>query len=238
MESKGSKLPPHLELAVYSGAERNARELGDDPIEAIHIAEQAFAMAIEQNNVGVAADLRIRQSLSYGHLADRTGSDTYRVTSMHMAQAGVEIARRSGLPEALAIPLFGAGRALGAIGEYEEAVKLYEEAIEALPHSDSNKPSVNADLRVHLETAKYHSGDKDALPRALEALSDLEVAEESKYEKDVWISGGYMKIAEAIFPDNPEKAREYLEKAGKVIDSNSELKLRRVQLDNLITKLQ
>jgi hypothetical protein len=84
----------------------------------------------------------------------------------------------------------------------------------------------------------YQNGDKSALERAESALHELENADEQKYEKDVWMSGGYMKIAEAIYPDDAGRAKEYLSKAKQIIDENPDLKLRKLQLEKLEPKFE
>ena len=152
------------------------------------------------------------------------------------AESSVEIARLSRIPEALALPLFNLGKAYQEMQMYKEAVIALEEAVKEItthPPKMHNRPAVVADIRGHLYYCQYKSGDKTALDRAQQALSDLESADEIKYNKDVWLSGGHMRIAEMLRGDNPAKAREHLEKAKKIIDANPDLKLRKGQFDKL-----
>lgn len=47
-----------------------------------------------------------------------------------------------------------------------------------------------------------------------------------------------MRIAEAIKNDNPEKAKEHLQKAKEIIDSDERLTLHKAQLEKLVQTFQ
>lgn len=137
----------------------------------------------------------------------------------------------------MAIPLFAYGKALHLKGKHDEAIEIFKEALTVLPQSRQNRPSVEADIRVHLSVCEYVNGDESALQRAEDAIRQIENSDEQKYEKDVWVCGGYMKLAEALSLSNKE-AYEYLQKAREIIDANPDLKLRRKQLEKLEEKLR
>ncbi len=100
-----------------------------------------------------------------------------------------------------------------------------------------NRPGVIADLKGHMAVAEYKAGDKSAMERAEKALVELEATDEMKYNKDVWMSGAYMKMAEALAVDDSKKASDYLDKANQIIEMNPELVLRKEQLNKLRAKL-
>lgn len=118
-----------------------------------------------------------------------------------------------------------------AFEDWEKAVEYFKKSVDS--YTDENRPSYLASMRYHLAYAEYKNGDKSAKDRLLEALKDLEGAEEVKYNKDVWLSGGYMCLAEMLRNDDLEEAKEYLEKAKEIIDSNPDLTLRKSQLEKL-----
>jgi hypothetical protein len=76
-------------------------------------------------------------------------------------------------------------------------------------------------------------GDTAGIKVVEDALHELENADEGKYTKDVWMSGGYMKLAEALKESDREKAVEELERAKEIIFANPELVLRKAQWEKL-----
>jgi len=79
----------------------------------------------------------------------------------------------------------------------------------------------------------YKNGEKEALGDILAAISELEATNEPKFNKDVWMSGGYMRLAELLKDEDLAKAQEYLQKAKEIIDANPELVLRKGQWEKL-----
>lgn len=61
----------------------------------------------------------------------------------------------------------------------------------------------------------------------------LEFNQEISYNFHVWLSGAHMRIANVLKTDDPSKAREHLEKAKQIIDSDSRLTLRSKQWEKL-----
>ena len=220
----------------HKRAER-AREHGSFT-EALNLCELAFEIyAREKNELGMS-EICSSSSLALRHLSEKYSDDkNYLMRAMYAAKSGVEIARSSGDKDALSLPFYNLAMAHYSLGEYKEAVKLFKEAIKALPDSLHNSPSQLANMTIHLEVASYRNGDKKAYGRALRALENLENSEQLKYEKDVWVAGGYMKIAEAIYRDEKKNAKEYLKKAQDIIEANPELILRKGQLERLLKKL-
>ena len=226
MDSNGRKL--------HSQAEQ-ARESGDFE-RALVLTDQAMIAYQKANDDLGLAEVQASRFITFKHLFQTTGNKGYEILMRMAAESSVEIARLSRIPEALALPLFNLGKAYQEMQMYKEAVLVLEKAVKEItthPPKMHNRPAVVADIRGHLYYCQYKSGDKTALDRAQQALSDLESADEIKYNKDVWLSGGHMRIAEMLRGDNPAKAREHLEKAKKIIDANPDLKLRKGQFDKL-----
>ncbi len=58
------------------------------------------------------------------------------------------------------------------------------------------------------------------------------------FTANVWHSGAYMRLAEALRADQPARAREYLKAAKKIIASGPRLIMRKKQLGILSKKFQ
>lgn len=198
-----------------------------------------FAYDEDNDSLGFSEGIACR-SITLRVYAGLHNSKRLLTLAKYEMMASVDLARQSGIAEALPIPLYNLAQIQEDLGEYDNALMNYREAIEGMekyPPETHNRPSVLANMNIHLATCEYKAGDKTALEKAEQAVYELEKAEEpNQYNKDVWISGGYMRMAEAIKKDNPTKAMEYLTKSKVIIDSNPDLKLRKKQWESL-TKL-
>ncbi|MBI3289766.1 tetratricopeptide repeat protein [Candidatus Microgenomates bacterium] len=211
MDSQGKKL--HGEAA-------HAREAGEH-LKALQLADEAMLAYQQESNAAGFAEVLADRSIVLRHLAEETKDKNFLALAKAEMEASVQIAHSS-------LALYNLAKVEEALGEYSEAIKHYKEAI-----SNQNSPAIIADYKVHLTTCEYKSGDKSALDRAEQAISELESSEEEKYSKDVWLSGGHMRIAAMLRGDDPTKAREHLKKAKEIIDANLDLKLRKGQFDKL-----
>jgi len=220
---------------IHASAD-HAREDGDFLKSLKLIEEASLIYSSEHDGVGFS-ELQGSRFLTLRHLFEKTGDINYLVLAKHSAMAATELAQKANDPTALAMPLFNLAKAQETLGELSDAVNSYKQAIKAqemTPLSYHNRPAVLNDMKIHLEVCEFKNGDKKALAKAEDALHDLlEDALEGSYTKDVWTSGGYMKLAEALRTDNPTKAKEYLAKAKKIIDANPELALRKAQWEKL-----
>ncbi len=209
---------------------------GGDALKSLELADQAMVAFQEAGDVVGLAQVLGSRTISLRHLFQKTGDKNYLILAKHTAMAAVEIARGSGQKEALAIPLYNLAKTQEELGELADAVANYKEAVENItnnPPETHNRPSVVADIKMRLAICEYKNGDKSALQRAEDALSQLEASEEEKYKKDVWVSGGHMHLAEALKSDNPVKAKEHLQKAKAIIEANPDLKIRSEQLQKV-----
>lgn len=217
------------------GLAAQAREKGE-PLKALQLADEAMIAYQKDGDILGFAEVAADRSIVLRHLADEAGDNNFRKLAKAEMLASVEIARGSGDKTALALPLFNLAKVQEELREFQEAVKTYTEAIQEMennPPASHNRPSVLADMRVHLTTTEYVAGDKSALERATSALADLEASDEEKYNKDVWVSGGHMRMADMLRTDNPERAKEHLQKVKEIIEANPDLKLRKEQYEKL-----
>lgn len=205
-------------------------------LEALKLADEATLLYQQEGNIVGLSEVQASRYLTFAHLYEQTLDRNYLILGKFAAKSGVIIAKKSGKKEALAIPLYNYAKALTHLEMHDKAQEKYQEALDALPDSSHNKPSVVANIKIHKAVCAFQGGDSNALQEALDALKDLEESSEEKYKKDVWVSGGYMKIAEALYSSDPEKARQLLSKAGEIIDANSELQLRKAQFEKIKLK--
>jgi tetratricopeptide (TPR) repeat protein len=217
------------------GQAEHAREAGNF-LESLNLLNEAtVAYANDKDYLGMA-EAQGSVFLALRHLYEQTGEKQYLVLAKHAAMAGVEIAETSGDLTALALPYNRLGSAYVEMGDYKQAVDAFEKALvnmENNPPETHNRPVVLADIKCHLHHAEYKNGDKSALERMLSAMDDIKNGEEVKYNKDVWLSGAHMKVADMLREDDPEQAREHLQMAKEIIDANADLKLRAGQWEKL-----
>lgn len=221
------------------GEAAEAREKGET-LKALSLYHQALAAyQAEGDDLGFAEALA-DESISLRHMFEATGDKNWLILAKHDNMAGVEIAQKSGNKEALALPLFNLAKTQAWLEEYDEAVKTFKEAIKYLKenppkvHKIEERTAVMADFKIHLAVAEYKAGDKSAIERAEAALKELEEGTEiSDYNKNVWVSGGHMYLAEIYKDIDSQKAHKHLNEAKKIINSDERLVLRKKQWDRL-----
>lgn len=213
-----------------------AREKGNFTESLTFNDDALFAYDAENDPLGFSEGIACR-SITLRVYANLHASRRILVLAKYEMMASVELARQSNNAEALALPLYNLAQLHEDLGELDDAVQIYKQSIDAMknnPPKSQNRPSVVANMKIHLATCEYKAGDKNALEKAQQALRELESADEpNKYNKDVWVSGGYMRLTEALINDKPQVARDYLAKAKEIIDSNPDLTLRRKQWEKL-----
>ena len=220
MESEGRRL---------HGLAAEARERGEH-LESLRLSDEALlAYGEEGNDLGFSEVLADR-SIVFRHLNEEKNDKKFLYLARAEMTEAVRIARESGNPEAIALPIYQLGNVEEDLGNFPEAIKHYGEAVD---NYKDDRPAYLATIKVHLTTCQYKNGDKSALDRAIQALTEIEASDEEKYNKDVWLSGARMRIADMLREDNPEKAKEHLQKAKDIIDSNPDLKLRAKQWEKL-----
>lgn len=217
---------------IHTQAE-HAREDGQF-LEALKFTDEAMlAYQADGDQLGFAEVLASR-FLTLRHLYEKTGDQSYLILAKYTVMASVEIAEKGDDQSAIALPKFNLAKVQQELGETSKAVESYKQALEIMktnPPKEHAREGVIADMENHLAIAEYQNGDDTALERAEQAIQRLSHTDEPKYNKDVWMSGGYMRLAEAT------KNKDYLIKAKEIADTNPDLKLRREQIAKLEQKL-
>ncbi len=207
-----------------------AQEKGDF-LAALKLIDEALAIYIEEGDILGAAEVLALEVLTFRHLYEKTGKPEFLDLAEISATKSVKMAQKTGKPEAMAIPLHTLGKVLEDLEKWSEAAQTQEQALMIM---QNNQPAFGAEIRVHLFADKYQGGDRGAILGLDEAIAQLDQDKtEPRFERDVWLSGGYMTKAKILKSDNPAAASEALAKAKQIIIANPELILRKQQLERL-----
>lgn len=208
---------------------------------ALELADEAAIAYDSMGDTAGHAEVLSSKFLTLRQMYELHGEETFLSEAVEIIQQSITIAKESGDNTALAIPLFNLAKAQETQGDLPNAVKSYKEAVENLathPSEFDNLQAVAADFKVHMTTCEYKAGNKSVLPLAEKALHELEETEyPDAYTKDVWVSGGYMRMADMLREDDPEKAQASLQKAKEIIDANPKLVIRARQWEKLAAKI-
>ena len=218
-----------------------AQEKGEF-LEALKLEDEAMIVYGEDGDGFGFSEIQAMRTLTYRHLYEQTGNEGYLIKAKHEAMSSVALAEFDEDEYSLAIPLVGLGRIMADLADFPHAAENFQRAVailEKYPEGKHSRKSVIADYKVHLGVALYRAGDEAAFSMAEEALEELGASTDaSAYEKGVWLSGGHMKIAEAVNKTDREKAMEHMRAAKKIIDSDEKLKLRLEQWNRLEERLR
>ncbi len=215
-----------------------ARESGD-LAEALRQDSIAMIDYSEANDPKGFAESLADRSLTLRHLYQKSGDKNYLTAAKAEMIASVEIALSSNDKTAMAIPFFNLAKVYEELGDSENSIKYFKNAVNSMeenPPETHNRPAVLADFRIHLSTAQLKNGDKSARQRLEQELHNLEQAEEDSYNKNVWLTGAHMNLADLLFNDDIDEARKHLAQAKKIIDSDDRLVLRKEQWNKLAEK--
>jgi len=213
-----------------------ARELKQDFLTSLQLADQATIQYQKENNLLGLAEVQSTRANTLRHLYEQTQAKAFLTLAVHAAQSAADIAQLSNNPTAMALPYHRLGSMLQLTNQFEKAVQAHQKAVDHMsqnPPPGHNRPAVLLDFKNHLYACMYLAGDKQALDKAEQTTAELSQTKENQYNKDVWLSGAHMRIANMLKKDNPTKARQHLQQAKQIIDNNPQLKLRLGQWQKL-----
>lgn len=224
----------HQDNQPHQQAEQ-AREYQDYQV-ALELAVDSELSYDESGDLIGFSEVQATKALTYRQLFKVSKAGHFLVLAKHSALAAVEIAQNSGIKEALAVPVFNLAKIYEEIGQLDQAIKLYEEAlsyIENNPPVHQDRSAVKLDFKLHLLIAKLRNGDKSVEDEIVEVLHKIENDEsESDYNKKVWVSGGFLKLADIL------REFKYLDEARKIIESDERLELRNIEWQELANELE
>lgn len=212
-----------------------SRELQDYQVSLELAIDSEFSYDEAGDELGFS-EVQAGKALTYRQLFKASKNGHFLVMAKHAALAGVEIAKNSRLKDALAIPVFNLAKVYEEIGELEQAKALYEEAVDHItnnPPVHHNRPAVKLDFLLHLLLCKIQLGEITLVDEVVKVIKQIEnQTDESDYNRKVWASGGYLRLAEIL------KDASYLEDARKIIESDDRLELRNIEWQELADELE
>lgn len=185
----------------------------------------------ERNYKGLVKAVQSR-CLIYKHLFLLTNDEVFILLANSDADTSLKIANSYNLHDLFSSSYFRRGEITMIAENYEEAINNYKKALETYIGTDAEK----GDYKYHLGTALYFKGDKkEGKELMLQGLKEIQDNKDQvdSFVANVWESGCYMRLAEVLKEDEPEKAKKYLELAKKIIDSDERLIIRKRQWEKL-----
>ncbi len=215
---------------LHSQAE-NAREIGAFS-DSLKLTDESLVAYQEEHNLAGVINVLASRSITLRLLWQKTKDKSFLILAEHECKAACEIAKQNTDESLLVMPLYRLAQVQEDLGDFEIALKSYDAAVSAFvvaPPAPHDRPAVFLEMQIRADLCAYLIGDKSRLPKAFEELSKLEETNEWQYNKDVWVSGSYMKLAEVLRKDDTMQARQYLVKAKHIIDTNPQLVIRKAQ---------
>lgn len=216
-------------------ASEEARELQDYQVALELAIDSEFSYDEAGDEIGLS-EVQASKALTYRQLFGASKNGHFLILAKHAALAGVEIAKNSGIKEALAIPVFNLAKVYEEIGDLKQAQELYAEALEHLeqhPPTHHNRPAVKLDFKLHFLICRIRLGEITLADEVVKLIKQLEEqSDEPDYNRKVWASGAYLKLAEIL------KDFSYLEAARKIIESDERLELRNLEWQELADELE
>jgi hypothetical protein len=207
-----------------------ARESETDLLKSIKLGYEAFTLFVESGDVSGAVEAISNISISWRLLAQKTGKREYLYIAKAEIIASLSLLKKVPEPGSNTVALYNLAKMEEAMEEYGEAVINYRAAISSLVDQSAKRPAVFLDMQIHLAYSEYKNGDITARDRMLVSLTKLISTEEADADtKAVWISGGFMSLAEMLRDSDPAKSQEYLMKAKEYITDSPRLAARRAQ---------
>jgi len=204
--------------------------------EALVYLEVALKRAVEEREYEIAVDVLKDRCLVWKHLFLVSREEGFAVLAKKDAEGMLEIARKQKLEKKLGTSYFRLGEVAMMVGEFERAVGYYQQALEHYQGSLAEK----GDYRYHLGEAMYRAGDKsDGEQMMLEGIEEIKkgAREVDSFLVNVWMSGGYMRLASCLVKDKKKKARKYWRRAKEIAEEDERLVIRRRQIEEMGERL-
>jgi len=222
-------------LLIHKKAEM-ARE-SENFLEALKLTQEALVYYIEEKNYNKLAELFSSRFLIYKHYNYSTKDEAYIVLAEQAILTGVKLSEKYGNESSNAISYFHLAELYDEFWkEYPRAIDYYNKSLAILrknPPPGHDFPGCVQNIEAHLFYCEAKNGDYTAIERLEQAAKKIMNMKNHVYERDVWASGAYMKLASLYKGNNAEKSVRALQKAEEIINSNPKLTIRKKQLDEL-----
>ena len=186
----------------------------------------------EKNYEGLSRAIQSR-ALIYKHLFLLSNDQRYFAFAKKDAEESLATAKNNNLASVFSSCYFRLGEVAMLIGDYKKAIDNYQQALTFYTGVAAEK----GDYRYHLGEALYRNGEKEKGKEIiLQGLKEIQgnSSEVDPFLIHVWKSGCYMRLTDLLKDDEPEKAREYLQEAQRIAESDEKLIIRRRQIIELV----
>lgn len=204
-------------------------------LEALDFLNRALEAFIREQNYSRFAHALLDRAICWQHLYQFNNNDfAFAVLYKKDAEAMLEIVRAKNIRDELAGVYFISGKAQMLFNEYGQAVDFFSKAVENI---SANRKAQKGDWKTNLGKALYLDGNKEqGIKEILEGteLIKQNSSDADEYTANVWLSGGYLRLAEVLKQDDKSASDKYLAEAKKIIESNSKQIVRKKQLENFI----
>ncbi len=210
-------------------------------VEALALYEKALVEYISEQDAEGIIRVLLEKVITYRHLFFFTKQYIYielAATTLQMAEHMANLNKELLDSELHATVIFHIAQITEAMGESEEAVQVYEEALEYLPKEmTANK----ANILSHLALSEWHSGKKeDAMKHFSEAHNYLETNSETQDAQTniIWLSGSHLLQAEAVCETNVKEALQHIKVVKKLLNSEEEYPIRWKQMREIEERIE
>ncbi len=218
------------------GLGSDAREK-DRHLEALQYLDHAIVGYQKERDYRGLIDALKDRTLTWKHYFLLTNDSVYATLARKDAESMLEVAKDKKLNDKLSTSFFRLGEVAMLFEEYPEAIKNYRQSLKYYVGPLAEK----GDFRYHLGEAMYRNNQKEEGKKAmLDGLAELKkgASEVPGFLNHVWQSGVYMRLADLLRKDEPKEAKKYLKEAGKIIESDKRLVIRKRQLKDLERSFQ
>jgi tetratricopeptide (TPR) repeat protein len=197
-----------------------------------HTDQALIAFAQDNDLAGYAESYSMRFHI-FKHLLTYTNFIGHRFSALSNALTGAQIAQEHNLPNSY-VMFINAAKALDQDGQPAKAIAYYDLALTQMQQNAQIKKAVIADTQNHKDAILLEQNDSQAEQRILDNIEIIRNSTDiTPYERDVWLSGAYLRLTKAFLNKDPSKATNYKNQAQQIIDSNPELVIRKDQISNI-----
>lgn len=204
--------------------------------DALLLYDQVIDRYNNQQNYRGFVEAWMGKCLTYKHLYLLTHDPSYITLATDAAQKALAAAKKHALTELLPFCLFRFGEIAMLSGDYPLAIDFYTQTLASYSHDDAQR----GDFQYHLGESQYRNGETmtgfNTIMQGIRMIEKHEKTTDSFFWH-VWLSGGYLRLAELLWKDDPKQAHEYLAQAADIIEHDDRLVIRKRQLEELKDKI-
>lgn len=202
--------------------------------EALDFLNRALEAFAQEQDYARFAHALLDRGICWQHLYQFNGNDFgFAALYKKDAEAMLEIVVAKQASQELGQAYFMNAKAAVVFKEYDKAIAFFIKAIENI----RDRPAQKGDWRVNLGKALYLNGEKEkGVTEMLAGIADIQshATEVDSYTANVWLSGGYLRLAEALRQDDPAESKKYLGHAKAITDADPQQIIRKRQLETLL----